>query len=65
MVSDQEKDMLDSIERDINVDDLVKLGIYLEGIKAGKGNLQPLGTVVLDTLWQVVVKLRNEEHNKK
>ena len=47
-------------EKEINDKDLQLLAIYLEGLKAGKGNLQPLGTVVLETLWEAIKYLRGD-----
>jgi hypothetical protein len=35
--------------------DLLKeLALYLEGLKAGKGNILPLGQIHLEELWKVV-----------
>lgn len=42
----------------INTDDLKLLAVYLEGIKQGKGNLLPLGTIVLETLWNTIAYLQ-------
>ena len=33
---------------------LKDLAIYLSGIKDGKGNLLPLGTIVLEDLWNAI-----------
>ena len=33
---------------------LAEIGFYLEGIKEGKGNILPLGSVHLKSLWSVV-----------
>jgi hypothetical protein len=38
----------------INTKSLSDLAIYLSGLKDGKGNLLPLGTIVLDDLWNVI-----------
>ena len=46
--------------KEINDEDLATLAIYLEGLKAGKGNLQPLGTIVLETLWETIKYLRGD-----
>lgn len=35
---------------------LTELAIYLSGVKDGKGNLLPLGTVVLEDLWNAIRK---------
>lgn len=37
---------------------LKEIAIFLEGIKAGKGNIQPLGTVHLESLWNAIHELR-------
>ena len=38
-----------------NVDSLIKIAIYLEGIKQGRGgNIQPLGVNDLEQLWAVI-----------
>jgi len=42
------------IETKINVHSLRDIAIYLQGIKDGKGNLLPLGNVVLDDLWDAI-----------
>ena len=39
---------------------LKELAIYLEGIKAGKGDLHPLGNAHIDALWET---LRKEKCN--
>ena len=41
-------------------DSLKDLAIYLSGIKDGKGNLLPLGTVVLDDLWNAIKYLQGD-----
>ncbi|MFK5283185.1 hypothetical protein ACI3PL_26800, partial [Lacticaseibacillus paracasei] len=38
----------------INVQSLRDIAIYLQGIKDGKGNLLPLGNVVLNDLWDAI-----------
>lgn len=54
----------------INADSLVKIAIYLSGVKDGKGNLLPLGTVVLEDLWNAIsylngdVRFESERDNK-
>jgi hypothetical protein len=40
-----------------NISSLRDIALYLEGMKAGKGNLLPLGTIVLDDLWSVIKEL--------
>lgn len=44
----------------INTKSLLDLAIYLSGVKDGKGNLLPLGTVVLDDLWATVKYLQGD-----
>lgn len=44
----------------INTKSLCDLALYLSGLKDGKGNLLPLGTNVLDDLWNVVSYLRGD-----
>ena len=40
---------------------LKDLAIYLSGVKDGKGNLLPLGTIVLNDLWEAIKILRSHE----
>lgn len=51
--SNQEKVM-------VNTQSLKEIAIYLSGVKDGKGNLLPLGTVVLDDLWNVISYLHGD-----
>ena len=44
----------------INTQSLKDLAIYLSGMKDGKGNLLPLGTIVLDDLWDAVKYLQGD-----
>jgi len=44
----------------IDTNSLKDLAIYLSGIKDGKGDLQPLGTIVLDDLWHTIAYLRGD-----
>jgi SpoU rRNA methylase family enzyme len=44
----------------INTKSLSDLAIYLSGVKEGKGNLLPLGTIVLDDLWDAVKYLQGD-----
>lgn len=37
------------------------IAIYLEGLKAGKGDLLPLGSIHLSELWKVVKDYQNLE----
>ncbi len=38
----------------INVNSLKEIAIYLQGIKDGKGDLLPLGNIVLEDLWEAI-----------
>lgn len=38
----------------VSTESLKSLAIYLSGLKDGKGNLLPLGTIVLDDLWNAI-----------
>ena len=38
----------------IGTESLKSLAIYLSGLKDGKGNLLPLGTIVLEELWNTI-----------
>jgi len=50
-----------SMERKIiSTHSLAELAIYLEGVKAGKGNLLPLGTEHLEQLWMTIKFLRGD-----
>ena len=42
---------------------LKEIAIYLEGIKQGKGNIQPLGFIHIESLWDVykTFKFESEE----
>jgi len=44
----------------INTQSLKDLAIYLSGVKDGKGNLLPLGTIVLEDLWEAVKYLQGD-----
>ena len=45
-----------SIEQQIiSTDSLRDLALFLEGMKLGRGgNIQPLGTIVIDDLWATI-----------
>ena len=45
----------------INTQSLKDLAIYLSGVKDGKGNLLPLGTIVLEDLWDAVKYLQGDK----
>ena len=55
----------------VSVKHLSDLAIYLEGLKQGKGNLLPLGTIHLENLWSAIkylqgdVRYKCHEHTKK
>ena len=44
----------------IDTQSLKNLAIYLSGLKDGKGNLYPLGTIVLDDLWDAISYLQGD-----
>ena len=44
----------------IDIDYLTSLAIYLSGFKDGKGNLLPLGTIVLENLWNTIHYLEGD-----
>ena len=44
----------------VNTNSLKDLAIYLSGIKDGKGDLLPLGTIVLDDLWNAIKYLQGD-----
>jgi hypothetical protein len=44
----------------IGTESLKSLAIYLSGIKDGKGNLLPLGTIVLEDLWNAISYLEGD-----
>lgn len=46
--------------KNINIQSLKDLAIYLSGVKDGKGNLLPLGTIVLDDLWDTINYLEGD-----
>lgn len=44
----------------INTQSLKDLAIYLSGVKDGKGNLLPLGAIVLEDLWNTIKYLQGD-----
>jgi len=44
----------------IDTNSLKSLAIYLSGLKDGKGNLLPLGTIVLEELWNTISYLQGD-----
>ena len=44
----------------LNTRSLTDLAMYLSGIKDGKGNLLPLGTIVIDDLWNTIKYLQGD-----
>jgi hypothetical protein len=44
----------------ISTNSLKDLAIYLSGVKDGKGNLLPLGLIVLDNLWNTISYLQGD-----
>lgn len=47
-------------KRQININALTDLAYYLSGMKDGKGNLLPLGTIVLEELWNTIKYLQGD-----
>lgn len=47
-------------KKEINVKSLNKIALYLSGLKDGKGNLLPLGTLDLDNLFEVIAYLQGD-----
>jgi hypothetical protein len=47
-------------KQQVNIRSLTELAIYLSGVKDGKGNLLPLGTIVLDDLWNAIKYLQGD-----
>ena len=58
MIMDDNRPMQEKII--VGTDSLKDLAIYLSGVKDGKGNLLPLGTVVLDDLWNAIKYLQGD-----
>lgn len=48
----------------INTKSLCDIAIYLSGVKDGKGNLLPLGNIVLEDLWATVKYLQGDVRYK-
>ena len=46
---------------EISTQSLKDLAIYLSGVKDGKGNLLPLGTIVLEDLWDVIKYIEGDK----
>lgn len=44
----------------VDISSLKDLAIYLSGVKDGKGSLLPLGTIVLDDLWNAIKYLQGD-----
>jgi hypothetical protein len=55
-------DMDNSLMDKSDIDCLRSIAFYLEGVKAGKGNLEPLGTKSLEALWKSLTILRTEQN---
>jgi len=47
-------------KKNINTRSLTEIAIYLSGLKDGKGNLLPMGTIVLDDLWDAIKYLQGD-----
>ena len=48
----------------VDIDSLIKLAIFLDGYKQGKGNLLPLGTDNLEQLWNAIKYLQGDVRYK-
>ena len=49
-------------KKNVEVDSLKKVAIFLEGVRQGRGgNIQPLGTNDLDQLWNAIAFLQGDE----
>jgi hypothetical protein len=55
--------MAETSQEKVKIDtrSLKSLAIYLSGLKDGKGNLLPLGTIVLDDLWNAISYLDGDK----
>lgn len=47
-------------KQQVNIRSLTELAIYLSGVKDGKGNLLPLGNIVLEDLWNAIRYLQGD-----
>ena len=48
-------------KQNVEIDSLIKIAIYLEGIKQGRGgNIQPLGVNDLEQLWKAISFLNDD-----
>ena len=56
----EDKDQLVQGRKMINTQSLKDLAIYLSGVKDGKGNLLPLGAIVLEDLWDAIKYLQGD-----
>jgi hypothetical protein len=45
----------------INVQSLISIAIYFEGVKFGKGDIHPLGNNDLQELWKAIYFLKNNQ----
>lgn len=57
--------MLDLERKQLNIQSLKNIAIYLSGVKDGKGNLLPLGTMVLEDLWDAIKYLEADKKKLK
>ena len=48
-----------------NIESLKQIAFYLSGLKDGKGNLLPLGTVVLEDLWDAITYMQGISEKKE
>lgn len=56
---------IQSINAQEKSESLSKIAIYLEGVKAGKGNLLPLGINDLEVLWEAVKHFNQIEREER
>lgn len=59
-IKKMENNKTDQNKTIVNIESLVRLAIYLEGFKQGKGNLLPLGTQDLEELWNAIKFLQGD-----
>lgn len=59
MIDMENKDAIQE-QKMINTRSLTEIAIYLSGVLDGKGNLLPLGTIVLDDLWDSIKYLQGD-----
>jgi|JI10StandDraft_1071094.scaffolds.fasta_scaffold3786480_1 hypothetical protein len=55
---------MDKEKQLIHTESLRDVALFLEGMRAAKGNLLPLGTVVLEELWATIKYLNGDNGYK-